>query len=491
MKQLSSLDASLIAGEDGRIHGHICSVVILDPSGAPGGVFNAERVAEVVRQRLHLLPMFRWRLVELPLGLDYPYWLEEGDIDLEFHIREAALPAPGDDHQLADLVARLHSRPLDRGHPLWELYVIEGLSDGRVAVLTKMHHAAIDGVSGAEVMSTVLDPDRDGRQVVRPQGQPGERSPGQFELVGRGLLGLSTRPVRALRALPRVIPNMDQIAALRTIPGARHLSAAGARLGTIGQDGGVLERPRLDAPHTRFNERVTPHRRFAFTTLPLDDIKAIKRHFAVTVNDVVLALATGALRRRMIAQSELPREPLLAMVPVSVRAPGERAAYGVRVSSMIVPIPTDEPNPEVRVNRVHEAMRSAKERHRAMPATLLQDTFELLPTTLLARAARATAGLGVPNPLRPPMNLMISNVPGARIPLYCAGALVEHVYPASMVADGMALNITVISHCDNLDIGIVGDRDLVPDTWELADDLEEEFQSLMAVVTSAIDLSEH
>jgi diacylglycerol O-acyltransferase len=482
VKQLSSLDAALLDFDDGRNTGNIGALALIDPATAPDGAFTAERVRQIIQQRLHLLPVFRWRLAEVPLGLDHPYWVESEDVDLEFHVRELALPAPGTDRELASLVAQLHAYPLDRNRPLWELYVITGLASGEVAAMTKMHHASIDGVSGAEVMSAVLDSSPRGRQVARPSPGPAERVPAQLELLGRGLVGLSKRPGRALWALPRVVPHMDQIPALRTIPGARYAALAGARIGTLRGDGGVLERPRLDAPHTRYNERISSHRRVAITRLDLAQVKALKNHFGVTVNDIVLALGAGALRRRLLAHGELPNEPLLAAVPVSVRAAGDEAAHGVRVSTMIVALPTNEPDAATRIRSINAVMRSAKDRHRAMPATVLQDTFELLPTTLLARAARVAASLGLPNPLKPPANVTISNVPGARTPLYCIGGRVTALYPISMVNDGMALNLTVMSYCDELCVGVVGDRELVPDTWELVEDIRAEFADLLELL---------
>jgi len=478
MKQLSNLDASMLLTEDDRNHGHICSLAILDPTTAPGGRFDADTLRAVIAQRMHLLPMFRWRLAEVPLNLDRPYWVDDADVDLAFHIRETAVPPPGDDHRLADAVARLHAYPLDRRRPLWEIHVIEGLANRRVAILTKLHHAAIDGVSGMELMSAILDTSAEGRDVERAGPQRLGRSPGQLELLGRGLGGLAARPWRMLRAAPRVAPHLDQLMTFRTIPGTRQLSAAAARAMT--HDGGILERPRLDAPHTRFNERISAHRRYAFTTMPLDRIKALKNACGVTVNDVVLAIAAGALRRRLSVAGELPASPLLAMVPVSVRTAADRGEFGMRVSTMVVALPTNEADAATRMDRLHTATRSAKERHRAMPATAMQDSFELLPMTLLTRASRVIAGFGISSPLRAPANVAISNVPGARVPLYCAGARLEGVFPVSMIIDSVALNITVISYEDDLDIGIVGDRELVPDVWELCADMHAELDELEA-----------
>jgi WS/DGAT/MGAT family acyltransferase len=479
MRQLTSLDAQFLAFEDGRSHGHVSALGIYDPSTAPGGSLTLDALREVLAARLHLLPPFRWRLATVPFGLDHPYWIDDPDFDLEFHLRELALPAPGDDAQLAEQVSRLHSRPLDRARPLWELYLIHGLRDGRVAVMTKVHHAAIDGVSGGEVLGVLLDPSPEGRDVPAPEAtSPPRAAPGDLEMLGRAALGMPRLPLRAARALPRALPHLDQIATVRSIPGARRIAALSARVISPRADGGVVERPPLRAPRTRLNGRISAHRRFAFTSLSLTEVKALKDELGVTVNDVVMAICAGAVRRRLASQDELPDAPLLAMVPMSVRAPEEAGTFGNRVTTMIVPLPTDEPDARRRVERVHEAMRSAKERHGAIPATLLQDANHFIPPALLARASRAVGSLATRDALAPPMNLVISNVPGSPAPLFLAGARLEAQYPVSVIIDGVGLNVTVLSYRDRLDFGVIGDRELAPDVAELAADLSSELAEL-------------
>jgi WS/DGAT/MGAT family acyltransferase len=244
-----------------------------------------------------------------------------------------------------------------------------------------------------------------------------------------------------------------------------------ARLAPGVADGGVLERPRTHAPRTAFNGRISAQRRFAFGSLPQDEVKRIKGAFETTVNDVVVALAASALRSWLLRRDELPADPLLAMVPVSVRSAAEAGADGNRVSTMIVPIPTDEPDVGRRLERAHEALRSAKERHRALPATLLQDANEFIPPALFGRASRVIASMAARDPLEPPCNVVISNVPGPQSPLYCAGARVEAIHPVSAIIDGVGLNITVIGYCGSLHFGIVADREQVPDPEELIEGL--------------------
>lgn len=479
MRQLTSLDAQFLAVEDGRHLGHVSALSILDPSTAPGGRLTLKALRNLLAERLHLLEPFRWRLAPVPFGLDHPYWVEDPGFDLDFHIRELALPAPGDDHQLAEQVARLHSRALDRSHPLWELYLIHGLERGRVAVMTKIHHSAIDGVSGGELLGLLLDPSPEGRDVPPPtSASRREVVPGDLELLARTALDLPRQAARALLAIPRTLPYLDLVVTIRSVPGVSRLAALSARGLSRHRDGGVLERPDYHAPRTGLNGRISGHRRFAFTSLPLDDVKAIKDHFGVTVNDVVMALCTGALRRRLQARRDLPEVPLLAMIPVSVRTPAEAGTFGNRVSTMIVPLPTDEPDPALRLDRLHGATLAAKERHQATPATLLQDANMFVPPALLARASRVVGALATQDPLSPPVNVVISNVPGSRHPLYLAGARLEAQYPVSVVMDGVGVNFTVMSYRSNLDIGIVGDRELAPDVWELVADVRTEFAEL-------------
>ncbi|MEB3906254.1 WS/DGAT domain-containing protein [Mycobacterium ulcerans] len=270
---------------------------------------------------------------------------------------------------------------------------------------------------------------------------------------------------------------------VRMLPGVRALAAGSALLtGARRRDGGVLERTNLRAPRTRFNRRIGPHRRFAFASVPLADVKAVKNAMGVTVNDVVLALSAGVLRRRLAAAGDLPTEPLLAMVPVSVRTPEQAGTFGNRVSTMIVPLPTDEPDARRRVARVNDVMRSAKQRHRAIPATLMQDANQFIPPALLARASRVVGQLSVSDPLAPPVNVVVSNVPGSPTPLYLAGARLQAQFPVSIVIDGVGVNLTVLSYRDSLDIGVIADRDLVEDAWPFIEDIKAELAELSALV---------
>ncbi len=480
MRQLSSLDAQFLAIESPRTVGHVSGLAVLDPSTAPGGRLALADVCRLVAERLPLLPPLRWRLVPVPLGLDHPSWVEDPDFDLEFHVRELALPPDAGERKLAEQVARIVSRPLDRSRPLWEMYVIHGLPDGRVALLTKIHHAVVDGVSGAEIFSALLDIAPEGRDPVPADDHElAERVPGDLELLARAIAGLPLQPLRALRAAPRTLPYLQALPGVRDVPGLGTVSRLAQRVVPGGPDRDVLEFTTQPAPRTPFNGPISAHRRFAFTELPLDVVKAIKDEHGCTVNDVVVALCAGAVRRWLIARGALPADPLIAMVPMSVRTSEQFGTFGNRVSMMVVPIATDEPDPRRRLERIHEVLRTAKERHRALPANLLTDATRFIPPAVAALAARTA--LSVLADRRPPVNLIISNVPGPQFPLYCAGARLEAHYPVSAIADGVGLNMTVMSYLGRLDFGIVADREQIDDAWALTHGLREELAALEAL----------
>ena len=485
MRQLTSLDAQFLAVESARTYGHVGGLAVYDPATAPGGELGIRDICRLVGERIHLLPPFRWRLVGVPLSLDHPYWAEDPDFDLDFHIRDSAVPPPGDDRRLAETVARIFARPLDRTRPLWELYLIHGLENGRVALLTKVHHSVVDGVSGNEILAVLLDPSPEGREIPPAEGdQSGERVPGELEMLGRGLLGMPRQPLRALRSAPTALPNLTELPGANAFPGVPQLSRGVASvrraLGIEHADPAILEATTARPPRMSFNRRISGHRRFSFGQLSLDTVKAIKNEAGVTVNDVVVSLCAGALRDWLKDRDELPKEPLVAMVPVSVRTDEEMGTFGNRVSMMIVPIATDEADPKRRLKRTHELLRGAKSRHKAVPANLLTDATSFIPPAVASLAARTT--MEVMGRTRPPVNLVISNVPGPRNPLFLAGAKLEAHYPVSVVVDGVGLNITVMSYLDHLDFGIVADRDQVDDVWTLMDRLAHSLTELTEAV---------
>src|SRR5947209_7636547 len=368
MQQLTGLDAAFLALETPSVYGHVGSVCVLDPTTATEPL-TLERLTQLVSDRLHLVPPFRRRLASVPLGLDQPYWIEDADFDIEFHVRELALPAPGDDHQLAEQAARLHARQLDRRRPLWELYLISGLSGGRLAIHTKVHHAAIDGVSGNDILTALLDLSPEGRDLGEIPPWECDKEPGAVRMLASSAVSLAKQPLRATRlayGVARSLPGLATGPARPRLPIIDRLLKRDANV--------LLPSPGLRAPVVPFNRSITAQRRWAFRDLPMDDVKSVKNAAGMTVNDVVMALCAGALRQWLLDHETLPREPLVAAVPVSIRAEGEQ--LGNRVSAMMAALPTNVSDPMERLQLTHQAMLAAKEQHGALPAELLVDVTQ-------------------------------------------------------------------------------------------------------------------
>jgi WS/DGAT/MGAT family acyltransferase len=475
MQQLTGLDAAFLAMETPAMYGHVGSVCIVDPSTAAEPI-TLDSLTAMISSRLHLIPPFRRRLVEVPLGLDQPYWIEDPDFDIEYHVRELALPSPGDDQQLAEQAARLHARRLDRSRPLWELYLIHGLQGGRLAIYTKVHHAAIDGVSGNDLLGAVLDLSAEGRPQEDAPEWHCDETPGAWSMLARSGLALTGHPMRAARlvwSLGRSLP------ALATSPGRPRLPIVDRFVNRTSD--AMLSTSGLRAPGTPFNKPIGPHRRWAFRSVPLADVKAVKSAAGATVNDVVMALCTGALRRWLTDHDALPDAPLVAAVPLSVRTEEQKGAGGNRVSSLIAALPTTTDDPTERLRACHEAMRAAKDQHGALPAELLADVTQFAMPALAGQAARLSARLRLVELINP-FNLIISNVPGPDIPLYYAGARLLDVYPLSAIADGQGLNITVLSYGGQMYFGLIADRDLVPDLDVMAGYVVDELTELLSAV---------
>jgi diacylglycerol O-acyltransferase len=477
MRQLTSLDAQFLALENARQTGHVAGLQIYDTSTSPNGQMTCKEISDLIASRLHLLPPLRWRLVEVPLGADYPYWIADPDFDLDFHIRELALPSPGDDQQLAEQIARLHSRALDRSRPLWEMYVISGLQSGHTALYTKIHHALIDGVSGAEITGMLLDLTPEIRQVEAEAPIEAGREPSKAEMLARALIGLPRYPWRVIKALPSAVPNLEETQ-FSAIPGVSSIGRLAGRVQGLLGDGNRVIRSGLEAPKTSFNGRISAHRRFAFGQLDLDRVKKVKSAYGVTVNDVVVTMCAGAVRRWLQEHHELPDQPLVTQIPVSVRTTEQAGTYGNRILLLGAPLFTDIADPAERLRRTSEELQVMKDRHKAMPAQLLADVNHFVPPAIFSRAARATFSLATSSVGRPQWNLVISNVPGPQFPLYCAGSRLVAHYPVSVITDGMGLNITAMSYDGHIDVGVIADRDQMSDVWCILDWLHDALTEL-------------
>lgn len=475
VEQLTGLDAAFLLLETRTTTGNVGGVLVLDDTDAQESL-TLERFTRLVTERLPLVPLFRRRLMTVPFGLDHPYWIEDPDFDLEFHLRHMALPAPGSKEQLAALVARLHAQPLDLRRPLWEAYVISGLEGGRTAVYTKTHHCAIDGTSGAEILTALLDLDPKGRPVPG-DGWVAEQPLDDAELLVRAGASLVRQPWHAAQlagSLLRRAPQLTEMA-------KPYLLEIADRLGGAGDAGDVIARPAGLPPGTLLNGTLSAHRRWAFGSVGLDEVKAVKNAYGMTVNDVVMAMSAGALRRWLREHGDLPADPLVAMVPVSVRAPDDRRLGGNKISSMLVALPTNVGEPTERLKVAHEATTIAKANHAALPDGLIEDVTEFMVPGILGRAARVSVSLGLFQRANP-SNLVISNVPGPNVPIFLAGARMEAYYPVSSLAEGMGLNITVLGYLGRLHFGLLADRELVPDVADIIGFLQDELDVLSASV---------
>jgi WS/DGAT/MGAT family acyltransferase len=489
VQQLTALDAQFLALETDRNYGHVGSLAILDPSTAAEGELTLENVKQLLDERLHLIPPFTGRLAKVPFNLDWPYWVPDDHFDLGYHVRELALPAPGSMAQLAEQTARIYSRRLDRSRPLWELYVIHGLPEGRVALVTKIHHAAVDGMSGSEILTLLYDLTPEPREVEPPAATgPADGAPPAGTLVLKGIAALPRWPVTAAGRLGRLLPHADVVPSLLGVPGSeaisRTLSTARRTLGRQA-DAKIIVRPRNRPPRGPYGGRVSPHRVFGLRTISLDDVKAVKNALGAKVNDVVVGLVAGALREHLQRRGELPADPLVAQIPVSVRTESERGTFGNQVSVMAVQIPTHLADPVERVRFAADVLSGAKERHNALPAKALRDVTTFLPPAVHTRAARVALELTARQIARPLFNVVISNVPGPPMDIYMGGARLEHLYPLSVITDGTGLNVTIMSYKRCVDIGITADREQTPDVQTIADGMATELQALVGEAVPA------
>ncbi len=461
LTQLSGLDASFLYLETGRSFGHVSSILILDRPDDPDFDAYEQYRARMERAVHDFLPLRR-RLVEVPFGLDHPYWAEDPDFDLDFHVRHVAVPPPGGAAELDALIARSIGRPLDRGKPLWEAYIIEGLENDQFAIFTKMHHSTIDGAAGAMLTQQLF---AEGATVDLSADVPplpvADPIPRSTDVLNKAMFDLARRPRRMLRWQRRLATELIRV----------------GRSENRGDLAGGLP----GVPRTPFNASITPNRRFTWRALPLDDVKAIKSALGCTVNDVVMAMCAGALRNYLLEHDALPEDPLVAMIPVSIRTGDEVDPWTNRVSSIFATIPTDVDDPAERIKAIGATMAEGKLRHDLLPADLIVEAASLAPGLIAQQAARIAMNPRLANAGRTVANVTISNVPGPRQPLSLGGAPVRHYVPVSTIVDGQGLNITVQSYCDTLDLGLVSCRELIPDLDRLAELHIEEFERLKAL----------
>jgi diacylglycerol O-acyltransferase len=468
MRRVDSAGSGFLYGETPGWHMHVGAVMLLDPIGAAG--FGFEAVKRLYAQRLGRVPNLRARLVEVPLGLDRPALADDPGFDVDAHCQRATLPPPGTFRQLSDVVGDLMARKIDRQRPLWETWWIDGLDDGRVAIFTKLHHALVDGVSGMQLAALVMDTE----PAPGPEAETTwAASPGLSE-PSPSMLHLGAGAARTLAALPwRSVRYLNQLA---------HQSV------TYVSYAARPDSPPLafSAPRTAFNVPIGSGRCVAACSLPMDDILAVKQTFGTSVNDILLTIVGGALRQHLDERGELPRAPLVAQVPVSVRAPGTEQELGTQVVNMFTTLATDVGESAERLRVVSSVTRRAKQFQHDLFADRAVALPDLVPPCVISLGARAFTGLGLERHVRL-FNAIVSDVRGSPIDLYIAGARVDAIYPLGPLLLGAALNVTALSHLDRLHVGIVATPDALPDPWAVAEHMQTELSRLHAAAVGARD----
>jgi diacylglycerol O-acyltransferase / wax synthase len=462
-ERLSTLDASFLYLEDAGAPMHVSGVLVLEP--VKGGL---DALATLVEARLRLVPRYRQRIVPVPGRLANPVWADDPDFDVAYHVRRSAVPRPGTEAQLLDLVSRVTSRPLDRSRPLWEVYLVEGLVGGRVAVVTKTHPALVDGLGTVDIAQVLLDPSPDvpmrsdapDAPVRSPDRWAPRPVPGRVELVAEALVDYVQRPTAVLETARSAVGDLRSTASrVRGVAGGL-VRAAGSAV--------------LPAPHGPLSRTVGTQRRVAVARADLEDLKAIRKAHGGTVNDVLLTVLTGALRDWLLSRGEpvLGSTTVRALVPVSVQGE-EQEAPGSAVAAYLVDLPVGEPNPWVRLARLSYAMRGVTGSGRSVRADTLIALTGFAPPTLHALGARAARGLS-----RRVFNLVVTNVPGPQVPLYAAGSRMLEVFPVVPLASGQGLAVGMTSYDGSVYVGLNADRDGVGDVDVLADMIEQEVGAL-------------
>ena len=459
MRRLSGTDSLFLAGETTTWHQHVGGLTIVDPTDAPGFGFDA--LLRTVSTRLPLVPKLTWKLKAVPLGLDRAVWIDDPTFDLRRHVHRMGVPAPGGPRETADAVAPIMSRKLDRRYPLWELWYLDGLVNGRVGVLMKFHHCLLDGGAAGVLASLLLDLEPAPAPTPVPEMPPPQSPPGDLRLFIEALLPAATASLRAMRYGVRLTR--------RGFGVARHLLS-----GQEGPDMGTI----LRAPTTSFNASIGPRRSMAFSSISIADVKALRRHFGVKLNDVALALCAGALRSYLIDRDELPPRPLSVGIPVSTRVEGDNS-LGNQLSYLAVPLPTNLADPEERLRAITHETQAAKGVHEAMRASPLGSIADTAPPFMIAALLRLAYQSHVLGYIPGMMNTIVSNVPGPPMDLYISGARLTGIYSASVLLDQMGLNITLYTFGDRVDFGVHVDPDLIPDAWAIADAIPRALEEMM------------
>jgi diacylglycerol O-acyltransferase / wax synthase len=448
MRRLSGTDSLFLAGETPAWHQHVAGLVVVDPTDAPGFGFDA--IKKTVEERLPLVPKFMWKLREVPLKLDRAVWVDDANFDIERHIHRVALAPPGGPRETAAIVGAILGTQLDRRFPLWQLWYLDGLVNGRVGVVMKYHHCLLDGMAGTGLATLLLDTEPAPGPCEIPIGPEPEVEPSDLRLLVHGISGVATMPLRVAGYTAR-------------------LARRGIDLGRYAVSGHA--KPDLNAvrhaPRTSFNGTIGPERAMAYASVALADAKALRKHFDVKINDVVLAVCSGALRRYLLGRDELPEHSLTAGVPVSLRAEGD-ASLDNQVSFVVVPLATNVADPAERIREIGKHTLAAKELQQVLREHPVGSFGDAAPPFLIGGLLRAAYVSHILSYFPGMLNTLVSNVPGPPIPLYMGGARLCGIFPTSVILEGMGLNITVFTFEDRVDFGLHVDPNLVPDPWEVS-----------------------
>jgi len=450
MRKVAGPDTAFLYGERPEWHFHVSAVTILDPtdtSGAPSFVEFTDHIA----RRVHLVPQLRWKLLTQPAGLDRPVFIDDPEFSLKRHLRHIALPAPGDDHTLGTLIGQLVSFKIDRSHPLWEMWFIEGLDNGGVALLSKIHHSIIDGATGTDLLTILYDLEPHPAPDPDPPPYRPEPPPTSIRMAAELAGSLVTWPLRSAQVADQTI---RQTAAV-----VRHAFDD------------ITPKQPFQAPRSRINGRLTGFREFAHAVGSLTTIKAIKNATGTTVNDVILATCGGALRSYLLDKGELPADPLVAQVPTSVRAEGDKEV-GTKVAAMFASLGTDIADPLDRLEAIQDSMSSAKEMRTDLSELHTINLTDATPPLLINLAARAVTLAGLEKRIPPVFNLIVSNVAGPPFDLFIRGARVRAMYPLGPLLYGSGVNLSVVSYRDRVDFGFISCPDIVDDVWNIAERIQ-------------------
>jgi len=458
MHRLAGADSLFIFNENHARHQHTLKIAIVDATGADMPV-TYDALREQIREALPLLEPFRWKLVRVPFDLGHPYWIDAPDLDMDYHVQRVAVPAPGGPREFAEVISRIASVGLERDRPLWQVWFVEGLADGQFAYVTKVHHALADGMSSERLLAEAFADRPEHTPMGAAEALAAEPVPGWWRLLGLGLADMA----RMVAALPVLL--------LRTARAARR-SRAHARSRS---DAGTKP---FAGPHTRFDEPLTPHRWFAYEIFDLAEIKKVSRAFGASVNDVMIAMAAGALRSYLRARDELPAASLTAAVPVSVRTPAEERTWGNRITTWYVTLATNVEDPATRLQMITRGTRAARAETDAAGPELQHAWAEYwrlfrLVTLGVPKVARPFVG-------RPSYNAIVSSVPGPPVPLYRHGARLVHMISMGPLVEGIGVNFTGWSYAGEMAVAVMACREQAPDIWDIADALRTSLDELVA-----------